>query len=456
MTGAAGATDGGGIDIRGGGVVAVDTTTLREVAARFADLADELRQIGVLVGSAGGQLFALGNEGWDLANEVEQLRRRVQQADDAASDFDIELRSAAATYETIELRAERAVAAAAGDVDGVVALDARAALIAGEFPGAAEAASAQLNGRGMLWPRGLAEQASAAQPWWLPGVGPVAGLATAGFWQGVRAAGEGTVPSGALLRPTGATAAVTVLHRSRTEAAPTSLAGAAARIPGGAGQERVRVEKYTMPDGSRQFAVYVAGTRSVDARGGRDAFDMTSNLQLYGGARSSSYEATVEALRLSGARPGDTVHEFGHSQGAMIAAHVALEGGYDTKTLVSFGSPVEADVGAGTLSVSLRHTDDPVAGLEGGGHAEAVGAPGSFVAERLADPATGWRDVKLAAHGIDGYTATAEMLDVSPDPRMAPVRALFAELGTATSVETVQYAAERPQAVPHPQPGGLP
>ncbi len=70
----------------------------------------------------------------------------------------------------------------------------------------------------------------------------------------------------------------------------------------------------------------------------------------------------------------------------MVASRLAVEGGYDVKTLVTLGSPVEADVGDGTLSVAVRHTDDPVAALQGGGYDTAVGAPGSFVAERLADP----------------------------------------------------------------------
>ena len=122
--------------------------------------------------------------------------------------------------------------------------------------------------------------------------------------------------------------------------APTSLADAAARIPAG-GEARIRVERYTMSDGSRQFAVYVAGTQTV-APQTREPFDMDSNVELYTGERSASYEATLAALEQAGAEPGDVVHAFGHSQGAMVVAHLALEGGFDDATLVSFGSPVEA------------------------------------------------------------------------------------------------------------------
>ncbi len=139
-----------------------------------------------------------------------------------------------------------------------------------------------------------------------------------------------------------------------------------------------------MPDGSRQFALYVAGTQAPAGFGGDDPFDELSNVQLYAGVSSASYQATLEALRQAGAQPGDVLHDFGHSQGAMITAHVALEAGYDARTHVTFGSPVEADVGGGTLSVAVAHTDDPVAALQGGGHREAVGG-----ARELRRPARG-------------------------------------------------------------------
>ena len=99
---------------------------------------------------------------------------------------------------------------------------------------------------------------------------------------------------------------------------------------------RVRVERYTMPDGSRQFAVYIAGTPS-GAFGGATRGTAGPTPSCTAGSASASYEATVAALRRPAREPGDVVHAFGHSQGAMITAHLALEGGYDMRTLVSFG-----------------------------------------------------------------------------------------------------------------------
>jgi pimeloyl-ACP methyl ester carboxylesterase len=210
----------------------------------------------------------------------------------------------------------------------------------------------------------------------------------------------------------------------------------------GAGDSRVRVERYTMPDGSRQFAVYVAGTQSL-ALGGDDPWDNASNAELYAGRMSDSYAATEAALQAAGAREGDVVHAFGHSQGAMIAGRLALEGDYDVRTLVSLGSPVEADVGGQTLSVALRHTDDPVAGLAGGGHGEAVGAPGSFVAERVADPDASPDDARVPAHRLSAYAETAALVDASSDPRVGALRDVFAELGRADAVTVTEYAASR-------------
>lgn len=442
------------LDIRSGGVVAVDTETLREAAGGFARLGRELEAIVRLVGSAGAQLFALPRIAWDVSSRVEELRRRIGDAVAHAQRADADLRAAAAVYEVVELRAARGVAEAAGETATLAAIEARIAVLADEYPDVLETASRGPLAWGLAWPAELTGQAGAALWWAPPGIAVAAGAGMFGTAQLARVVGAGTVPRDARLRVASTAIIVAPVRRDTRTEAPTTLAAAAARIPGGEGS-RIRVEKYTMADGSRQFAVYVTGTQSF-APVSKDPFDMTSNVQLYSGSTSASYDATLAALRESGARPGDAVHAFGHSQGAMVTAHIALEGEFDTRTLVSFGPPVEADIGADTLSVSLRHTDDPVVALEGGGHDYPVGAPGSFVAERVADPDPGLHDVRLPAHGIAAYTETARMLDASTDPRMDPVRALLDELGAAASVESVEYSAERVTALPAPTPGPEP
>jgi hypothetical protein len=442
------------IDIRGGGAVSVDPETLRAAAAGFGGVRHDLDEIATTVGTAGALVAGLPRDAWALAGELAALVEGLRGAAERAARFDGDLRDAAAVHDLVEWEARRAVAAADGRAAEVDAIDAEIARIVAEHPGAPLSAALATLTHDLRWPADLAAQATTGW-WWMPMGGSFAmGAGAYGVAQMLRRAGAGTVAADARLRPHPAAVQVTAVHRGRA-AAPASLAEVADRVPGG-GDARVRVERYAMPDGSRQFVVYVAGTQAVAGVGGADPFDELSNLQLYSGTESASYDAALEALRQSGAQPGDVVHQVGHSQGAMITAHVALEGGFDAQTLISFGSPVEADVGDGTLAVSVRHTDDPVAALEGGGHAQAVGAPGSFIAEREADPAGGPRDLRFPAHAMSAYAETAAMLDASADPRMDGVRGLLDELATATSVQAVDYGAVRVAPQPHPVAGPPP
>ena len=443
------------LDIRGGGAVAVDTATLRAAAAGFTGLAGELDDIAGLVASAAHRLFDASPNAFGVWLEVDAVRRRIASATDEALETAEALLGSAAVYEVVELRAERAAAAAAGDAAAVARIDARLAVIFREDPTAEDRATLGMFGHWLSWPNGVALQAPGAAWWLAPGMHSLAVPLAWSTQRAIGAVGAGTVPSTARLSGAPNAVVVTPVAVHGPTTAPTSLADAAARIPGG-GDARIRVERYTMADGTRQFAVYVAGTQTV-APNSTEPFDMESNVELYTGQRSASYDATLAALAQAGAEPGDVVHAFGHSQGAMITAHLALEGGYDTQTLVSLGSPVEADVDGNTLSISLRHSDDPVVALAGGAHVGAVGAPGSFVAARTADPMPGPHDFRIPAHRIDGYTETARLLDASTDARMGAVRDLFDELGGAASVDVTEYSAERAAVLqPAPEPAPAP
>ncbi|BDV32363.1 hypothetical protein [Microbacterium terricola] len=392
------------LDVRGGGVVAVDTVTLERAAAGFAALADELAHIRTLVGSALNQVFAADHAlaGSLVGSATDRLDRPVREAMQQSDDLAGDLRRTAAGYES----AERTV------------------------------------GQALMQPGILTVQAGAGLAAFSPVLAAWAAAGTYLLAQGVALDGSGRIPRHARLLPVVSEVRVTLLPAPAGAAAtaPRDLADAASRIP--ADRARVRVERYTMPDGARQFAVYISGTRSMAVRGGTEAFDMASNLQLYRGVRSASYSAAAEALHRAGARRGDVVHIAGHSQGAMVGSRLALEGGFAAKTLITLGSPVEADLDDRTLSVALRHRDDPVAALAGGGHADPVGAPGSIVAERTAVPGDVVLD--LDAHSAAAYAETAALLDASPDPRMEAVRQLFDELDHAASIDVFEYAAERP------------
>ncbi|MFB8386336.1 hypothetical protein ACFC3F_04245 [Microbacterium sp. NPDC055910] len=436
----------GELDIRGGGAVAVDTETLRATAARFVGARVELDELAARLGAVQNMLFAERHAGAQSAASV--LSRRLLHVQFDADAIAEQLRAAAAIYELVDLDAQHAAAVATGDEAALDRIARRRAALGAEYSGIGEQASLLAFERAIMWPSELVRQATetgfdlggifsapaAVVGGVVGGLGTILGAGVVGFsrW--------GQIGRHERLAP--ARDAVTVERVSTgTTTAPASLAAAASRMPGD-GATRVRVERYAMPGGSAQYAVYVSGTKSAGA-GGPEAWDARSNVDLAAKRASASYEATLAALESAGARPGDTVHAFGHSQGAMITSHLALEGGYDTRTLVSFGSPVEADVGHRTLSVALRHTDDPIAGLAGGGSMAPVGAPGSFVVERSTDPTPDVIDAATPSHGMRYYAETAAMVDASTDPRVEAVRAVFAELGTAERVDVVEFGAER-------------
>lgn len=451
----------GDIEFRGGGAVAVDTDTLRATAVRFTGARLELEQIAARLGHAQNVLLGERDTAWGALSAASVLFARLTETMRDADLIAERLREAAALYEIVDLNAQHAVASAAGDTEAMARIEARRALLEEEYAGITERAAMLEFERAVMWPSeyvrmatewgnelgGLLEDNKAGRgiEHLVGGPAGVVGGVVAGLGAIVGAAVIGGSRWGLIPRDARLTTGTgsAVIHRTNepgsSARAPAGLASAARRIPTGA-EDRVRVERYTMRDGTTQYAVYVAGTRSADV--GRDeVWDNASNVDLATGRASASYQATAAALEAAGARPGDVVHAFGHSQGAMITSHLAVQEGYNTRTLVSFGSPVEADVGPGTLSVSLRHTDDGVALLAGGGHMAPVGAPGSFIVER--SPGQGPDTGAPSAHAMSGYVDTARQVDASTDPRVEKVRSVFDELGTARSVEVFVFGAER-------------
>lgn len=434
------------LDIRAGGVVAVDTESLRAAAADADRLATGVTAAAAALRRAEGVLGGAGLEAHAVAAATV---RAVAAADDAAALAQC-LRRAATVYEVVEAMLARDAAAAAGDGTACAREQRRLEALLAHDGWAAQPALQALAERARTKDADLFGQFLATAA--LGGMAGFGALLAWGFIGAVSLGGHGRVPSGARL---GGVAEPVRVARVRAEAgaAPAGLAEAASRIPH-TGSARIRIERYRMPGGQTQFAVYIAGTaRMAQLGAGAESFDMRSNLQLYAGQTSSSYQATLQALRDAGARPGDAVHAFGYSQGGMIAERLASGGEYDVRTLVTFGSPVQAQVPETTLSVALRHTDDPVQALADGGAAGRVGAAGSIVAERIADPLPGPQDLGARAHDLGLYRDTARMLDDSVDPRLDAVRRVFAQLGGAASVQVSEYAPTRTgPALPSPGP----
>ncbi|WP_261166751.1 hypothetical protein [Microbacterium sp. Marseille-Q6965] len=431
------------LEIRSGGAIAVDPGTLREMAARLTQArawVDSARAEAADAARTMRGLPLLSPTSWDLPGLQEQIARLGPELDDLAG----RLRATADAYELVELRVRAELMrlwpteGSAGERE-LRGIEERVAAMESANPAALAQADALL----AQWRDGYGDEfvrqwSDAAAP--LIGVSPAfVSLWLLPFlvrWQ-VGELGAGVVPAAARL--TGVAEPVRVRRTSSgTATAPGGLEAAARRIPSG-GDARVRVEKYTMPDGSRQFAVYLAGTHG----GGGDAWDWRSNLQLYGGQRSSSFQAAADALERAGAGRGDVLHVFGFSQGAMIGARLAVEGGYEVETSVGFGSPVDAQAGPGTLAVAVRHADDPVAMLAGGGLAAGAGSPDSLVVERTYDAATGPREFTAPAHRLDAYAETAALVDASEDPRVGAVHATLHALSRAVDVQVTEYSATR-------------
>lgn len=421
------------LDIRSGGAIAVDTATLRAVSASFTVLARRLDGIHADLVTERARLAGIDPAG--AGTRLYDVVRRAEAMTDAAADLAADLLHAAAVYEIVEVQAELEAARASGDPAAIAAAEARLATARVADPLLYLQTQLVVAGWWLSGPIEMARQA------WLSPLGMVGAGGVGATALAVALAGRGRVARNAVLSGSAGPVDVRLVGgASTTGSAPSSLAAVVDRMPRGPAQ--VRVERYRMPDGSARFAVYVAGTQApFDPR---EPWNGNANLELYRGERSASYDAALRALEDAGAQPGDAIYQFGHSQGAMITSHLALESEYNTQAIVTFGSPVSADVGPDTLSVQVRHNDDPVVGFADGGSPASVGADGSFIVDRTADPMAGVQDIGLKAHGLDEYGHTAALIDDSSDPRVVVLDAMFAELGSAASVEVFEYAATSP------------
>ena len=259
------------------------------------------------------------------------------------------LSAAAAMYEMAELNAAHAAAFFAGDADAAARIDApprpRSPTVPDRRARVRGGAQFEYN---LMWPSELVRQGTEiGEPWAKSGRGSSAARLPYALARSLAALGSGPIERGERLSggPVGRAGVGGSGQWPAASSAPTSLAAAAERIPSaGAGDARIRVEKYTMPDGSRQFAVYVAGSKAIPA-------SEASSISRPGRASSSS--AALGVVRRDARRAARTrapsramwCTPSGTPRAAMVTGHLALEGGYDVQTLVSLGSPIEADVG---------------------------------------------------------------------------------------------------------------
>ncbi|WP_141396717.1 hypothetical protein [Microbacterium gorillae] len=246
---------------------------------------------------------------------------------------------------------------------------------------------------------------------------------------------QGHLPTGPALA--GALPGAAVAEVSRTKVtAPSTLEQLQVRIPGGAGDARVVVERYERPGQRPAFVAYVSGT--VLGSGPREAFSGAADVDLYEGRPTASYAGTLEALRSAGIKPGDDLILAGYSQGAMVTENIAQVSPYHVVGEYAMGSPVAAALGKGVVHVMVQHSDDLVPQLQGPGLAGQNGGHGSVIIERAVPDSSG-----IDTHRADHYTETAAMTDASRDPRLGEMKQQLRDLGalgegvaTAYSVQT--------------------
>lgn len=433
------------LDIRYGGAISVDTEVLRDIGGRLASVAGSLADGAAAAGTAHALLMgSAACREWDGFDALGRSRARLDELRLTAETTSASTLLMADAYEVVELRAQ-AEALAASDAAAAAALRARADEIADSDPRIEEMAGMLTQG----WVDGRFAGLDAQV-----GFGTPFGSLFGGIGIATALLGKGVIPAGTTLQGKVDAVRVTPVGTTSPKAPPASLPEALQRLPNSGGAQ-VRVEKYSMPDGTNRFVAYVKGTQSA-LYGGSNPWDMKSNFELYSRQKSASYQATLDALKASGAKPGDRVDVVGHSQGGAIASHLAMDDVYDVGVEITAGSPVEPTLDDDQTLVQLRHTDDVVSSLAGGGSPGGTGSPDSFTAERVGDPGEGLQDLTLEPHVVDTYVETAEMVEESGDPRVDGLDDLWDDLGQATSVTATDYRAERVLPEEVVAPGGAP
>ena len=217
-------------------------------------------------------------------------------------------------YEVVELRAQLA-AMAIDDTARAFAVEARIAQLQASDPRVAEMEQWLLAG----WEEGRfdgLDRQFDGQPFTgALNMGGIFALAAA-----VGARGFGRLPPNATLSGTAGAVSVAPVATATPLTPPTSLAEAFRRFPATDGAQ-LKVEKYTMPDGTSRFVLYAKGTQFEWPWEHDEPMDMGSNCGAL--HRRRSRRRTRRRSRRSRRRAlsrATASHVFAHSQAAMNAA----------------------------------------------------------------------------------------------------------------------------------------
>ena len=200
-------------------------------------------------------------------------------------------------------------------------------------------------------------------------------------------------------------ASVTLVEKNSGVPIAMTMAERVARIP--ETENPIRIDTYSLPDGTRHVEVFIAGTSQFDRNPSASSFDMSSNLALVAGVTSASMVATQKAMASAGVTPSDRVLFIGHSQGGAVATRLAESGRYTTVGLLTVGAPTaSAPVKGSYPALVIEHRDDVVPSLAG-----AREPTNAYVVSARSDALPG--DV-IGAHRRESYQLTAQRIDQSP------------------------------------------
>jgi hypothetical protein len=226
---------------------------------------------------------------------------------------------------------------------------------------------------------------------------------------------------------------------------PTSLTDAAERIKSmefsGA---QVVVEQYEMPNGSAVANVYVDGTIDWSIWPSGEPWDMGSNV---GGVAQIDHVGAAEAVKLamreSGIDAETPVQLFGYSQGGIQAALVAHQEEFNVVSLVTIGSPVgDIRIDPSIRALSVAHTEDLVFAF---GDDQVNPQTVQVTTQRFADGAK-MPQIAAPGHQFQPYVQTLERVDESGAPQLrGELERILGLTDGAVSSTSTAYVAERVQ-----------
>lgn len=222
------------------------------------------------------------------------------------------------------------------------------------------------------------------------------------------------------------------------------------------GGQQVRVIGTPRPDGSWTWVVDVPGTQTFAPVAGSNPWDLTSNVLLASGGQTLTMQAVARALADAQRRTGSTgrsrVLLGGRSQGGLTAAALAADPDFRRRFgvthVVTAGAPVAGiDVPADVSVLSLEHTEDLVAGLDG---ADNPDHESWVTVEREVHDVLGPDAGATDAHDGELYTQTARLVDESADPSLVAWRESAGAYldGDGGEPVVIDYAVERVPVVP--------